>query len=101
MSVSPGVDGIGVMGDSYSDEYQFYAPDRSTARNWVEQLAQDSNVSFGSFSLFDPAGPGNAGFANNWAVSGATSTDMVAGGQLAGVTAQVASGSVDLVTVFV
>ena len=31
--------GVGVMGDSYSDEYQFYPPDRSTARNWVEILA--------------------------------------------------------------
>jgi len=26
-------EGIGVLGDSYSDEYQFYPPDRSTARN--------------------------------------------------------------------
>ena len=27
---------IGVLGDSYSDEYQFYPPDRASARNWVE-----------------------------------------------------------------
>src|SRR3954469_8760815 len=32
---------VGVIGDSYSDEYQFYTPDRSTAANYVEQLAQD------------------------------------------------------------
>ncbi len=31
--------GIGVLGDSYSDEYQFYSPDRLTSRNWVEMLA--------------------------------------------------------------
>jgi hypothetical protein len=28
--------GVGVIGDSISDEYRFYAPDRVTARNWVE-----------------------------------------------------------------
>src|SRR3954447_13621579 len=101
MSHGPGIDGIGVLGDSYSDEYQFYAPDRSTAQNWVEQLAQDSNVSFGSFSKVDPPGPRNSGFEDNWATSGATSSDMVANGQVAGVAAQVASGRVDLVTVFI
>jgi lysophospholipase L1-like esterase len=96
-----GVDGIGVLGDSYSDEYQFYAPDRSTAANWVEQLGADSNANFGGFSASDPAGARNAGYEYNWAVSGATSTDMIAGGQLSGVVGQVASGDVDLVTVFV
>ncbi len=34
------VPAIGVLGDSYSDEYQFYPPDRSTAQNWVEILAR-------------------------------------------------------------
>src|SRR5439155_9241565 len=101
LSVAPGIDGIGVLGDSYSDEYQFYAPDRSTARNWVEQLALDSNVSFGSFSATDPAGPRNAGCAYNWAVSGATSSAMINNGQAAGVAAQAASGTVDLVTMFI
>jgi hypothetical protein len=95
-----GID-VGVLGDSYSDEYQFYAPDRSTAANWVEQLADDSNANFGAFSASDPAGPRNAGYEYNWATSGATSSDMIAGGQLSGVVGQVASGKVDLVTVFV
>src|SRR5436189_293509 len=85
MSHAPGIDGVGVLGDSYSDEYQFYGPDRSTARNWVEQLAQDSNVSFGAFSATDPAGPRNAGFEYNFATSGATSTDMMTSGQVQGV----------------
>ena len=101
MSASPGIDGIGVLGDSYGDEYQFYAPDRSTAHNWVEQLAQDSNVSFGSFSAADPAGPHNAGFDFDWAVSGATSSDMLANRQVAGVAQQAASGRVDLVSIFI
>src|SRR5690242_9159997 len=94
LSHAPGIDGIGVLGDSYCDEYQFYAPDRSTARNWVEQLAQDSNVSFGPFSAIDPPGAQNEGFGYNWAVSGATSNDMIANGQHTGVAAQVASGNV-------
>ena len=29
------------MGDSYADEYQFYDPNRSAARNFIEQLADD------------------------------------------------------------
>ena len=33
--------GIGVLGDSYSDEYEFYPPDRPTARSWVEILRGD------------------------------------------------------------
>jgi hypothetical protein len=101
LSHGPGIDGIGVLGDSYCDEYQFYSPDRSTARNWVEQLAQDSNVGFGAFSATDPAGPRNAGFEYNWATSAATSTDMIASGQATGCAAQVASGHVDLVNVFI
>src|SRR5262245_11912339 len=48
-------DGVGVIGDSYSDEYHFYPPDRSTAANWVEQLQQDSRVDFGRYFKTDPA----------------------------------------------
>jgi hypothetical protein len=33
------VTGVGVLGDSDSDEYQFDPPDRGKARNWVEVLA--------------------------------------------------------------
>ena len=33
------VTAVGVLGDSYSDEYRFYPPDRSTSQNWVEILA--------------------------------------------------------------
>ena len=42
--------GIGVLGDSYSDEYQFYPPDRRTARNWVEILAATRGLDFGRFA---------------------------------------------------
>ena len=48
--------GIGVLGDSYSDEYQFYPPHRSTARNWVEILAATRGVDFGRVEGGEPAG---------------------------------------------
>ena len=42
--------GVGVIGDSYADEFQFYAPDRSTAQNFVELLADDRTFNFGEFT---------------------------------------------------
>jgi len=41
---------IGAVGDSLTDPYQGYPPDRSHARNWVEQLASSRHASFGAFS---------------------------------------------------
>ena len=64
--------GIGVLGDSYSDEYQFYPPDRSTARNWVEILAATRGLDFGRFDDESRGEPRNRGFAYNWARSDAT-----------------------------
>ena len=83
--------GIGVIGDSYSDEYQFYAPDRSTARNWVEILAATRKLDFGSFSIAPRGEPRNQGYAYNWARSDATTETMIATGQHTGLAAQVAS----------
>jgi lysophospholipase L1-like esterase len=94
-------DGVGVLGDSYSDEYRFYAPDRSTARNFVEQLADDAHLDFGRLTTVDRSAPRNAGFAYNWAQSADTSSDMLADGQLSGLAAQVAAGRVDLAFVFI
>src|SRR3954451_3109113 len=94
---SPG--GIGVLGDSYSDEYQFYPPDRSTARNWVEILAQRRGLDFGSFTAASRGEPRNQGFAYNWARSDAETTDLIATGQHTGLAAQVARGEVSLVVV--
>src|SRR5262245_49226696 len=68
---------IGVLGDSLSDEYQFYAPDRTAAANWVEQLStlRGDLGTFGAFTA-DPTSPQatetrNQGYAQNWARSGA------------------------------
>jgi hypothetical protein len=93
--------GIGVLGDSYSDEYQFYSPHRSTARNWVEILAATRGVDFGEFRTEGRGEPRNQGFAYNWARSGATSADMIASGQHTGLAAQVARGEVSSAVLFV
>jgi phospholipase/lecithinase/hemolysin len=93
--------GIGVLGDSYSDEYQFYPPHRSTARNWVEILAATRGLNFGSFTPVSRGEPRNQGFAYNWARSDATTDDLIALGQHLGLAAQVAQGEVKFVFVFV
>ncbi len=90
---------VGALGDSYTDEYRFYAPDRSQARNWVEILAANRLANFGPFAVGGRGEPRNQGFAFNWARSDATSSDMIAR-QLPGLTAQVASGKVRYAWIF-
>lgn len=92
--------GVGVLGDSYSDEYRFYPPHRARARNWVEIAAETRGVDFGPFSGEDRGTPRHAGYAYNWARSGATTADAIAEGQHTGLAAQVARGEVGLVWVF-
>jgi hypothetical protein len=96
-----GVLSVGVLGDSYSDEYQFYPPDRSTARNWVEILARTRGLNFGRYSTVSRGEPRNQGFEFNWARSDATSTDMIKSGQYTGLAEQVASGEVSVVVIFI
>src|SRR5947209_4962250 len=84
--------GIGVLGDSYSDEYQFYPPDRPTARNWVEILARARGLNFGKFSTASRGEPRNQGFAFNWSRSDAETEDMIRTGQHTGLALQVARG---------
>ena len=93
--------GIGVLGDSYSDEYQFYPPHRSTARNWVEILAATRGLNFGRFSTQSRGEPRNQGYEYNWARSDATTDDLIVTGQHTGLAAQVARGEVNLVVVFI
>ena len=84
---------FGAVGDSLTDEYRFYPPDRSHARNWVENLAATRHVNFGSYTTKSRGEPRDQGFAQNWAKSAATSSDVVSS-QLAGLTHQVQSGRV-------
>jgi hypothetical protein len=92
---------VGALGDSYSDEYQFYPPNQSQARNWVEVLdATQPRVHFGPFTTQDQGEPRHQGFAFNWARGGATSDDMVRN-QLPGLAAQVHAGQVKYVDIFI
>ena len=96
----PGVVTVGALGDSYTDEYRFYPPDRSRARNWVEILAATRGVSFGPFTTRSRGAPRDQGFAFDWALEGATSNDMVRD-QLPGLAAQVARGKVRYAWIFI
>jgi hypothetical protein len=73
---------IAALGDSLSDEYQFYAPYRSAAANWPMILSalRPNQVDFGAFSATG-AGRGqtrNQGYAQDWALQGMTAqgTDL-------------------------
>ena len=92
---------IGVMGDSYSDEYEFYPPNRSRARNWVEILARARGLNFGAFATASRGGPRNQGFAYNWARSDAETADLIREGQHIGLARQVGRGEVGVVVIFI
>ena len=86
--------GIGVLGDSYTDEYEFYPPDRPTGRNWVEILARDPPAELRPALHARRGEPRNQGFAFNWARRDAATEDMIRTGQLTGLAAQVSRGEV-------
>ena len=88
------VKGIGILGDSLSDEYRFYAPDRVMARNWVEILAATRGLHFGEPFVTTHGASKDRRFAYNWSQSGATTTSLIACGQHIGLAAQVTGGAV-------
>lgn len=96
-----GVSAVAVAGDSLSDEYRFYAGGRSEGRNYVEVLSAFRGVNFGAHTDGFRPEPRNQGFAYNWARSGASSDDLVAAGQHAGLAAHAAAGEIDLAVLFV
>ena len=87
---------IGSLGDSYTDEYRFYPPDRTHAQNWVQQLAENHRASFGTFTTKSRGTPRNQGYADDWALSGATTADLPA--QTAGLAA---AGRIDVATILI
>jgi phospholipase/lecithinase/hemolysin len=91
---------FGILGDSYSDEYRFYADGRAFARNWVDILHTQRLASFGPFTTANRGEPRNQGYAYNWARSGATTTDMIQN-QLPGLTAQVSQGDIRYATMLI
>jgi phospholipase/lecithinase/hemolysin len=85
------LDGVGVIGDSISDEYRYYAPDRASARNWVEILAETRDFSFGGPPI--GAEGRDRRFAHNWSQSGATTVSLRSSGQEVELAAWAAGGS--------
>jgi lysophospholipase L1-like esterase len=85
------------MGDSLTDEY-WDSGVSTYASNWVSVLVQFRGIDMGPTAA--QAGtnswgsPRNAGYEFNWALSGATSTDLLAEGQPAGLAAQASSDNV-------
>ncbi|WP_165226984.1 SGNH/GDSL hydrolase family protein [Aquisphaera insulae] len=96
-----GLGNVGALGDSYTDEYASYKGQaRGFARNWVEILQATRGVSFGKYSARARPEPRDAGYADNWARSDATSADMI-GNQLGGLVDQVRKGQVRTASVFI
>lgn len=99
----PLVDGIGIMGDSNSDEYRAndsrggdYA---DTTMNWMEQLAENRFLNFGQWG--DWGEPRRTGYEYNWARTGATAHSLITSGQHTGLAKQVAEGKVSLVFLWI
>ena len=95
--------GIGIMGDSNSDEYR--ADDArgetygATTFNWMEQLVMDRGLNFGRWGTWGE--PRRTGYEYNWARSGATANSLLESGEHTGLAQQVAEGKVSLVFVWI
>jgi len=95
--------GIGVLGDSTSDEYR--ADDArggeygETTLNWVELLVRNRGLNFGQWGSWEE--PRRAGYEYNWARTGATIDSMITSGQVAGLAQQVAERKVSYVFIWI
>ena len=94
MSARAQINALGVMGDSLSDEY-FEESYGTYATNWVQQLVVWRGVNVGptAAAAGQPGGtwgtPRDTGYEFNWALSGDTSSNLLADGQDTGLEAQV------------
>ncbi|MEZ4642081.1 MAG: GDSL-type esterase/lipase family protein [Chloroflexota bacterium] len=95
--------GIGVIGDSNSDEYR--ADDNrggeyaAVTLNWIEQLAVSRGLNFGEWGTWDE--PRRTGYAYNWSRSGANVHTMLSDGQVDGLAAQIAAGEVAYAIIYI
>lgn len=97
------IKGIGVIGDSLSDEYQAddargyeYAP---TTLNWIEQLVKNRNINFGNWGVWGDVR--RTGFAYNWSRTGANTESAILNGQDTGLASFVKSGEVNVVIIYI
>ncbi len=75
----PGPIRVGVLGDSFSDEWGIHVPD---AANWVELLAAAKLVDFGPMESFEPPDPravGGRSYRHNFALAGANVQHLLRG----------------------
>lgn len=97
------IGGIGILGDSTSDEYR--GDDArggeygETTLNWVELLAKTRGLNFGEWGTWEE--PRRTGYEYNWARTGATINTMITTGQHTGLAEQVAEGKVSFVVVWI
>jgi hypothetical protein len=95
--------GIGIMGDSESDEYR--ADDArggeysATTLNWMEQLVLRRGLNFGAWGTWGE--PRRTGYEYNWARSGATTSSLLSLGEATGLAKQVAEGKVSYVFLWI
>lgn len=95
--------GVGVLGDSQSDEYR--ADDKrgsnypDSTYNWVELLAKERGINFGEWSYYEE--PRRQGFEYNFARSGATAQTMIDQGQHTGLEKYIKDGKVNLVIIYI
>jgi len=97
------VTGIGILGDSSSDEYR--ADDNrggtyaATTLNWVELLVQNRGLNFGEWGTWGE--PRRTGYKYNWSRSGATAQSLIDSGAHLGLARQVADGEVSHVFIWI
>jgi lysophospholipase L1-like esterase len=94
MAALGALDKLGAMGDSLTDEY-WDSGVATYASNWVSILVQFRGIDMGPTAA--QAGtnswgsPRNQGYEYNWALSGATSADLIGEGQDTGLASQAGS----------
>lgn len=97
------VKGIGVIGDSLSDEYQAddmrgyeFSP---TTLNWIEQLVKSRNLNFGVWGKWGDVR--RNGFAYNWAQTSFTTDDVLKENLDHQVARQVQAGEINVVILYI
>jgi phospholipase/lecithinase/hemolysin len=103
VSFATSVVGLGVLGDSNSDEYRADdnrgGPYAAVTFSWVELIAARRGLNVGPWGTWGE--PRRTGFKYNWSRSGATAHDAIESGQHTGLAEQVASGEVSHVIVWI